>query len=205
MAVKAAVTICCLAALSGCTHSSPLKATAAPTAPSLSADSLIVSLDDVRRIANYDDLNSLDLLDVRRPYNDHANDPRFPGRCQVVFDQDVAFGSNYKQFRSVQYSGASNRAVTQAVGIYPDEAAARAAFDRVTAELTACSELHLADLPFTVRKLDPSTVARCAEQCPHIYRVKSSVLIDVDVVHFSDSQQIANSVLQMISDRINTA
>ncbi|HWS91401.1 MAG TPA: sensor domain-containing protein [Mycobacterium sp.] len=174
---------------------------------SVSADSLIVSLDDVRRIADRSDLSSDPNFDVRQPRGMHQYDSEYPSQCQVEFDQDVAFGNDWKQFRSVEYSGAGNNAVTQAVAIYSDPAAARAAFDRVSSALTACSGLQVPNLAFTVRQQDPSTVARCGDnQCSELYRVKSSVLISVAVAHFPrTAEQIANSVLQTISDRINTA
>jgi hypothetical protein len=172
--------------------------------PALSADSLIVSLDDVRRIAASPDLNSRNLLDVRRPRGMHEYDSEYPSQCQVTYNQDVAFGNDFAQFRSVGYVGAGNAGVTQAVGVYADPAAARAAFERVVADLTACAGLNVPNYTFTTRQPDPSTIQRCAEnQCSVAYRVKSSVLVNVSVVHFPQTaEQIANSVLQTISDRI---
>ena len=136
----------------------PLKAGAEPDRSPDSLDSLIVSLDDVRRIADYPDLSSQNLLDVREPRGMHQYDSQYPSQCQVTFDQDVAFGSDWKQFRSVGHVGAANYGVTQAEN--------------------GCSEM---------------------------YRVKSSVLIDVAVAHFPrTAKQIATTVVQTISDRITT-
>jgi len=207
IAIRLAATICCAVALAACAHhDAPVKASAEPARANLSADSLIVGLDDVRRIADYPDLSSVDLLDVHKPRGMHQYDAEYPTQCQVVFDQDVAFSPGWVKFRSLGYVGASNYGVTQAIAIYADPGAARNAFNRVTSELTDCSQLHVADFPFTVRRLDPSTVAECGDtQCSEIYRVKSSVLIGVSVVHFRDSERIANTVLQNITDRINTA
>lgn len=181
----------------------PLQANAEP---GLSADTLIVSLEEVRRIADFPDLNSQPLLDVRQPGGLHQYDSQYPSPCQVTFDQDVAFGNDWKQFRSVGYVGAGNYGVTQAVGVYPDPPAARAAFDRVASALTACSALNVPNFGFTVRQPDPSTIERCVDnRCFDAFRVKSSVLINVDVAHFPrTAEQIATTVLQTISDRINT-
>jgi PknH-like extracellular domain len=172
--------------------------------PSPSADSLIVSLDEVRHLADSPDLNSRSLLDVRQPRSMHEYDSKYPSQCQVTYNQDVAFGSDWRQFRSVGYIGASNAGVTQAVGVYADPGAARAAFERVVAGLTACAALNVPNYTFTVRQPDPSTIQRCAEnQCFDAYRVKSSVLINVSVAHFPQTaEQIATTVLQTISDRI---
>jgi hypothetical protein len=184
----------------------PLKAGAEPDLSPDSLDSLIVSLDDVRRIADYPDLSSQNLLDVRQPRGMHQYDSQYPNQCQVTFDQDVAFGSDWKQFRSVGYVGAANYGVTQAVGSYPDPVAARAAFGRVASALRKCSALNVPNLAFTVRQPDPSTIQRCAENgCSEMYRVKSSVLIDVAVAHFPrTAEQIGTTVVQTISDRITT-
>jgi PknH-like extracellular domain len=194
----AAVVTGCLVLMSG------IQPPRAGADPALSADSLIVSLDDVRRVAHSPNLNSRDLLDVRQPRGMHEFDSKYPGQCQVTYNQDVAFGSDWKDFRSVGYVGAGNAGVTQAVGIYADPAAARAAFERVVGELTACAALNVPSYAFTVRQPDPSTIQRCAEnQCFDAYRVKSSVLANVYVVHFPQTaEQIANTVLQMNSDRI---
>lgn len=175
---------------------------AAPEGPTLSADALILSLPDVSGIVGASDLTSQALFDVHQPRGLHQYDGQYPAQCQPVFDQDVAFGANLSQFRSVQYSGAGNRAVTQAVGVYPSPDAARAALVSLANGLQACSDLHVPDMAITVQKLDRSTLAVCLTQCATIYRAAGPVLIGVEAVHFGDSDRIATTVLKQISARV---
>lgn len=161
-----------------------------------------MSLDDVRRIADFHDLSPKPQLDAHKPISDHTYDAQFPSQCQVAFDQDVTFGNGWTQFRTVDYSGASNYGVTQAVAVYPDDDAARAALNRVASALIGCSALHDQHFQFTVNSQDPSTVALCYPPCSEFYRVKSSVLIDVAAQNFPDAERIASTVLQTITDRI---
>jgi hypothetical protein len=178
-------------------------ASAAPSDQGITADSLIVNLDDARRIADYPGLTSRPALDVHQPSNDHTNDSDFPKQCQVAFDQDVEFGSGLTQFRSVDYSGSSNYGIAQAVGVYSDEGAARAAFDRISSSLNACSARHAEHFMFTLKQQDSSTLALCREQCRDLYRVKKNVVIDVSAHNFPNSEAIAAAVLQTITDRID--
>lgn len=183
-------------------HGGPATANAAPAAPTQSADSMILGLDDVSAIVGVSDLAPQALLDLHQPRGMHQYDGEYPSQCQPVFDQDVAFGSNFSQFRSVSYSGAANRAVTQAVGIYPTADAARAALIRLANSLQACSELHVPKMEPTVQQLDRSTLAVCFSQCATLYRATGPVLIGVDAVHFGDSDRIATAVLKQITDRV---
>ena len=178
------------------------RAAAEPGPPAQSADSLILSLEDVSGIVGVSDLAPQSLLDLHQPRGMHQYDSEYPSQCQPVFDQDVAFGSNYSQFRSVSYSGAANRAVTQAVGIYPSADAARAALIRLATGLSACSDLHVPKMEPTVQQLDRSTLAVCFTQCATLYRAVGPVLIGVDAVHFGDSDRIATTVLKQIADRV---
>lgn len=199
-----AVRLIAVALVAACAHrGGPATANAQPRPSNLNADSLIVSIEDVRRIAGTSDLDSVSQFDVGKPGGLHQYDAQYPSQCHILFDQDVAFGGDYTQFRSADYAGAGNREVTQAVGVYPSRDVARAAFDRAAAALTGCSDQHVPDFSFTARKLDPSTVAGCFDgECQYIFRVRDSVLIEVDVVHFDNGQRIASTVLQTISDRI---
>lgn len=179
------------------------QAGAAPADPAQSADSLILSLPDVSGIVGVNDLTSNPLFDVRQPRGDHQYDGQYPSPCHVIFDQDAAFGGSFTQFRSVQYSGAANRAVTQAVAVYPSPGAARSALIELANALQACSDLHVPDMAITAQKLDNSSLAVCQTQCATLYRAAGPVLIGVDAVHFGDSDRIATTVLKQISARVN--
>jgi hypothetical protein len=189
------------------------------TEPTLgfSADSLIVSLDDVRLFADNDSLTSRPESDVHQPTRRQAG-PDVPSACKAVFGGEETFAGGWRQFRSVQYSGSTRptvsgggnlySAVSQAVGIYPDEEAARAAFDHVASTLTACSALHDKYYDFSVKNEDSTTVVLdYSNQYLHdimsnMIRVKSCVLAYVEVGGFPQSERIAQTVLQTITDRV---
>ena len=178
-------------------------ATADPTA--LSADALILSADDVRRVANFDDLNPIPVSDVRAPAVGRGAGFGVPAQCSVASDQNLTFAPGWTQFRSVNYSGAGGRAVIQSVAIYPDEGAALQALSQLGDQLSACSDAHAPAFPFQTHRQDAATVAWCfGDGCPILYHVKSSALIEVRVVHFPPTAgRTASQLMQTISDRVN--
>lgn len=200
--VRRLVTACCLlAAIAGCaSHNQAGTAGAAPT--TLRPDGLLLSVEDVSRITHFGDLSSDPNLDVRTP---GTLDAQAPEPCRVIFDQQAAFGQGWTGFRSVWYSGAANKGVTQAVVVYPEPAGARNALGRITSALAACSALHAAGYDITTRAPTPSTVEVCFDTCRVLYRQQASVLIDVSVQRFSDAERIAGEVAQAIADRVNGA
>lgn len=78
---NSAVIGCCVAAMSACVN------TSAEAAPGVTTDSLIVGIDDVRRIASFDGLTSEQGSDVRSPRH---TDSDAPGPCRAVFELDVS-------------------------------------------------------------------------------------------------------------------
>lgn len=201
---KLATAWCLAATLAGCTHPN------AGTASDPDVDSLMVSVDDVRSIADLPALAPFPAGDLRRPASQDADTA---GPCRPAYDQEAAFGTDWTQFRSVTYNALVGAAagsakkmyiVTQAVGSYADDGAARAAFERLVPALTACAELRLKYYDFTVRRQDSTTVALDYpnRQSNVIYRVKSDTLIDIVVQGFPQSEHIAETVLQTIADRI---
>lgn len=179
---------------------------AAPSAgadPEVSADPLILSVEDVRVIAGNADLAPATPVD--RPGGQHQFDALYPGECHAVYNQDVAFASGYTQFRSVTYAGSANRTVTQAVAVYPNSSSARAALTRLGKALNACSELGVPNMAITAQLIDQKTFAVCQAQCSTLYRAEGPVLIGVDAVRFGDSDRIATAVLQQITGRAKDA
>jgi hypothetical protein len=203
---------CCVAAsISACAdRTAPVKA--GPETPSaIAADSLLVSLDDVRQISGSNELTSYAKGDLHQPGH-HDSDA--PAPCRVAYDQETLFGNGLAQFRSMTYSavtspvpGGPNKAlaITQAVGVYPDGATARTTYDRLVAALPECSALHAKYYEFTVASPDSTTTGLDfpeRQQSKFMYRVKSSVLIEVTVQGFAQSDKIAGSILETITDRI---
>ena len=198
MSVRALITTAVLAIC--------LQAGAAPAAhadPVPAADPLILSVEDVRAISGNADLAPGAPVD--RPGGQHQFDAQYPSECHGMLNQDVAFAGGFSQFRSVSYDGPANRSVTQAVAVYPDSAAARAALTRLGKALNACSELGVPNMAITAQVLDRTTFAVCQAQCSTLYRAEGPVLIGVDAERFGDSDRIATAVLQQITGRVKAA
>lgn len=183
--------------VAACLPAAPIAA-ADPALPN--PDPMILSVEDVGAIAGYTGLTADPALDVRRPGGNHQYDAQYPAVCHPVFDQDVAFG-DVGPFRSVTYTGAANRSVTQAVGVYPSDKAAEAALKNLATSLLACSNQNVENMAFTLQVLNATTAALCFSQCSTIYRLVGPVLISVDAQRFGDSDRIATAVLQQVAAR----
>jgi hypothetical protein len=222
--VKPIVIVCCLVvATSACAHPGSAVRTSTEPASAIAADSLVVSLDEVRRITGSTDLKANPSGDEHRPRHPRS-DP--PGPCRV-FDPKVAFGSGWTQFRSVVYNGFGYPTlpgapaptapgptalapappkpllVIQTIGVYADVGAARTAFEHLAPELRACAALHAKYYEFTVSQPDPATVTlNYSSGAENMYRMKSSVLIYIAAAGFPHSEHIADTILQTVADRI---
>jgi hypothetical protein len=183
------------AALTCCTLVTAPVAAAVPPAPAM-----VLSVEDVRTIAGNTDLVPGEQLD--RPGGQHQYDGQYPAACGAVLNQDVAFAGGFTEFRSVTYNGAASRSVVQAVAVYPDASAARAALTAVGSSLRACSELGSPAMAVTTQVLDQKTFALCQTQCATMYRAEGPVLISVSASRFGDSDRIATAVLQQITNRV---
>lgn len=193
--------MCCLAvALTAC-HSGGVSA-----APRIQADALIVGLDDVQRITDRKDLAALPVTDAPPSYHENS---RTPDQCRPVFGLEDAFGHNWSQFRAVTYTAVGGEistisTVAQGIGIYADDGTARAEFDRLVSSFEACAALQARLYDFRINKQGPSTVVLVfpGNSQSVMYRVASSVLMDVVVQGIPRSDQIAEAVTQMISERV---
>jgi hypothetical protein len=211
-------------AVSACAHQDHSGRSNPETAPVVAVDSLIVGLDGVRHIAGVDDRTLNVTEDDRQPRSPNSEPP---GPCRI-FDPQVAFGDNWTQFRSVAYtgsvypglpgvpvptsvppdSGAVTSAppkplmITQVIGIYPGENAARVVFEQLAPALIKCSELHDKYHNFKVTRDTSSAIALdYAIGLSYIYRVQSSALIQVMVGGFPRGEKIAKTIVQDIVDR----
>jgi hypothetical protein len=206
--VRSVIIVCCaVSVMSGCSHSSTNAKSS--TAPASRVDDLIVSVEDVRRIANADSLQPRGEADFHKP---PPADATAPGPCRPVGHNDLTFGSAWSEFRSAGYHGVTDdiepggnamiNGVTQAVARYPNSDAALGAFQQLEPSLQACVGLHDPNYTFALDKPDPSTLRISADEWSHLYRAKSGVMVSVGVVGLVAADQIANTVLQMVTDRI---
>lgn len=193
--------VCCLAVTLTACHSGGVGA-----APGVDAGSLIVGLNDVQRITDRYDLTALPVTEAPSSYHDNLHTP---DQCRPVFGLEEAFRHNWSQFRAVTYTAVGGEisaisTVAQGVGIYPDDRTARGEFDRLASSFEACSALQAKLYDFSLNKRDPSTVALVfpGNSQTVTYRVTASVLIDVVVQGLPGSERIAETVAQMISERV---
>ncbi|WP_081286569.1 sensor domain-containing protein [Mycobacterium asiaticum] len=179
------------------------------TSPVSAVDSLIVSVEEVRRIANYEELTSRSHADLRQP---PPGDLNAPGPCRAAGTSDLTFASGWSEFRSAGYSGVTDNlepggnamidSVSQAVAVYPDTHAARQALNQLESSLTACVALHNPNYNFTLDHPDSSTLKITAPGWSHLYRWKNTVLMSVGVLGIEPAERIATDVLQVIAERI---
>ncbi len=168
-----------------------------------------MSVEDVRRIANYEELATHSLADMDEP---PEADTSAPGPCRAVGNSDLTFGTGWSEFRSAGYHGVTDdlrpgmpvmvETVSQAIAVYPEPSAARGVFHQLESALEACAALHDPYFEFILDKPDASTLRISAPGWSHVYREKSSVFVSVGVLGLEPAEQIANSILQTISDRI---
>lgn len=192
--------------VAGCSDSNT---SATPTSAATGADALIVSIDDVRRIANYEELTAHAHADLRHP---PVGDVNAPGPCRAAGTSDLTFAGGWTEFRSAGYSGVTDDidpgglamvdSVNQAVAIYPDAHAARSALDQLHASLNACVALHDPKYDFKLDKPDTSSLWITDNGWSHQYRVKNAVLMSVGVLGIEPAERIASAILDNITDRI---
>lgn len=197
-----------LVAAPACSHHGT---SAQPAAPSAShADALIVSIEDVRRIANYEELTAHSHADLRQP---PAGDLNAPGPCRAAGISDVTFGTGWSEFRSAGYHGITDdlkpggpamiQTVSQAVAVYPDSSTARGVLHQLDTSLQACAALGDPRYDFTLDRPDSATIRINARAWSHVYREKSGVLMSVGVLGLEPADQIARAILQAATERLN--
>ncbi len=196
-----------VAVVSACSHSPSDTATPAQHAY---ADSLIISLQDARRIANFEGLQPYSYADRHDPPHETVGKP--PGPCRAVGTTDLTFAGGWKEYRSVAYSGSTDdlrpggiapiNEVTNAVVIYPDATAARGALNQLHSTLDQCVSLHHTAYDFTLNQPDTATLRLDSDGWVHLYTVRKSVLVSVGVLGIQPTEQVADSVLQTVTDRI---
>ena len=196
--------------VSACVHPAAHVQSSTMAPATTNAASVIVSVGDVGRIAGFTDLSPYQSRDDSHP--SHFPHDEVPQPCQPAYQQDVAFGTGWTQFRSAVYVGETNTApgqaramvdIIQGAAIYPDPTAARAAFDRTASSLTTCENLHTEGYEFTLDKKDNSTLVVDTGRFGIAFRVKSAVLVEVSVVGLTEYRQVASDVTQAMSARVN--
>lgn len=192
--------VCLLVACGG-------RAVPADADPGPTADAQLIGIDEVSRIVGDPALHFEQRGDRDRP---GRLDPDAPGTCWAVSNEEAVFGSAVTRFRAVQYGapmtvrpgGKGFPTVTQAVGRYRDDAAARGAFDRLGPALHDCAGMRADSYDFTLTQDDPATVVLAfpgPAQATVIYRVAAAELIRVSALALEQSDRIARTVAQQLT------
>lgn len=182
--------------------------------PGNTVDSTMLSVEDLRGLSGLRSLTRQAPSDLTAPPPPDANAP--PG-CRALGGNSLAFADEWVQFRSVTYVGSTDTlggagliptvataTVRQTVGVYPDQNAAHASFDRVVAALSECKAFHASGTESVVTQPNTSalTVTSAGGRWTETYRVKSSTLINVLVAELPQHPRIAESIQQAMVDRV---
>jgi hypothetical protein len=205
ISLRAVLAVACAGvAVSACGYHTYGSASAAPDKP-LDAAALIVSLDEMRHLTGVPGLGQMSELKAGPHKGGYG---QIPASCRALSNMDVAFGQTWKQFKGFNFTDVSSgtgSGVLQAVGVYADSDAARDVFGHLLSDVQECAALHVEPFHFSVSQQDSSNFALSREQGHTLYRVKDAVVIEVEAYHFPDSANVAQTVLQTISDRIPDA
>ncbi len=192
----AGIIAACAAAATGTSTADP----AAGVSPG-AIDALIVPIDQVTP--------RMDHTTVRQaPSPPLATEKGGPNPADPCFYDALApdaaelFGNGLQAFRDVYYSGAGNVLINQAVGVYPDAAAAAAVVGRFTDGLSTCRATGPAGL--NVGNLGPTNAAWSGSICADEVRAVRNVVIRVQGCHMDRPGDAVASVADAISAKVNS-
>ncbi|WP_255788226.1 sensor domain-containing protein [Mycobacteroides abscessus] len=169
-------------------------------------DSLIVSVEDVEQISNFQGFTPDGYVKKEQPT---PLDPSAPAACQIVFNQGMIFGADPKAFRSVVYSGKTGgyvkgvNQIVQSVAVYSEAATAQSTFDHLKPELAKCSDAHIKNYEFTLTQPNSSTIFLDSKYWKAAYRVKSTVLASTSSTGFQHPELVTQGVLDAMTERVN--
>lgn len=136
--------------------------------------------------------------------------PNTPEVCRAVYDEPIAFGTDWTQFRSIIYSATifhwllpGIASLSQTVAVYPDATAARDAFDRIVAAAPACSVARTESEYYQreIRRPDPNTLVLNGGMVTDGYRVVDATLFGVSTLVPHELTPInAETVLDRLQD-----
>lgn len=177
-------------------------------------DRLPLSLDEVKQISGFDGF--IREIDTDQPAADNYGPS---GPCQAIADQQIAFGEDWTQFRSIADNGnlrAGGRpraaktvplmaAALQNVASYPDATTAREVFDRRVTAMRKCAELNIPTYSGALSQRDPSTVVYTSGTggMTLVFVIKSTVLVEVSILALPDAERVASDISRVILDRID--
>lgn len=144
-----------------------------------------------------------------------------PPACAVAVGPATAsvYARGWRSFGSVSYQDSNaDHVVTQVLGVYPDEAGARTAFETLTGGLAQCpaavranADRGTAKWTYKVDAPTADSVAWTASQegadgwaCARHARRKGSALVQVSVCQAGDGKPAAAAILAKFADRVTS-
>lgn len=172
--------------------------------PGSLVDTLPLSNSAVKDLSGFDRLTRE--VDSDQPTRDtYLTD----GPCHAMADQHIAYGDVWTGFRSIADTADLTDgplspivSVTQNLVAYPDDAAARAVFDRQAAAMADCAALNMLGLEGAVVRPDSETAVWVNEWKATVFVIKAAFLVDVSVVALPDAERVASDISRAIVDRI---
>ncbi|WP_414811740.1 sensor domain-containing protein [Mycobacteroides salmoniphilum] len=166
---------------------------------------LFLSIDDMVQVTNFHGF----VRDGKKSDQPTMYQSNIAEACHVLFDQYLVFGTGFTNFRSITYGGSTDEyiktpvSVSQVIANYPDAGVSRTVFEHLVSEFTKCSAAHLKGYELTVQQSDPSTLLVSSQIGEDVYRVKSSVVINVGGGGLPDTERAVKDVTNLIASRVS--
>ena len=170
----------------------------------MDVDELLLSAAELRDITGKGlDLTGVPGMDSRKTVDDELLAEGAPRECQFVFLESEIFGGDeLKQFHKTSFQTPTDSALlSEAAAAYADAGTARHAFDNVVTMVSGCRAASLATLFVGQYSVEGDTLrVQTGPDCGRIYRVRSSVLIEVTYCGYSEV--VPNVVTNRIATRV---
>lgn len=149
------------------------------------------------------ELTAIPGMDSSRTVDDEHLMDITPVECQFLHRESVIFGSDLNQFRKTTFQSPPKSALlSEAVAAYDDTQKARSAFDNLVDGVTSCDKAVLAAMFVGEWVLAEGNLhLRTGGDCGRIYRVASTVLIEVTYCGYSEV--VPNLVVNRIASRVS--
>lgn len=168
----------------------------------MDVDDLLLTTPELRDLTGAGlDLNGVPGMDSKQTVDDELLVGAAPPECQFVFRESAIFGPDVKQFHKTSFQTPPKQALlSEAAAAYLDTDTARRTFDNVTGLVKSCGDTGSGYVyDWTA---DPHTVrAESLNDCGRIYRLESTVLIEVTYCGYS--QVVPNLVATRIASRVS--
>jgi hypothetical protein len=158
-----------------------------PWLDGMDVDALLLSTPEMRDVTGAGtDLNGIPGMDSKYTVDNELLVETAPPDCRFVFRESQVFGPDVKQFHKTSFQWPPKSALlSEAAAAYVDTATSRRAFDNVTALVKSCAEAPGGTGFVYDWHTDSQTLRAESGDCGRIYRVQSTVLVEVTYCGYS--------------------